>query len=368
MTLCRRKILFLIPSLAGGGAERVFSLLLAHLDRSRFELHLGLLQAEGPFLPEVPPDVTIHKLHVSRVRYALPALLKLVWRLKPHTVLSTLSHLNLALAICKFLMPRSTRLILRQAWSVNGNMELIKNPNRWNWAYRRFYGNADLIVCQSDYMMEELRRHSCLSPTKLVRIYNPVDLRRVWESAQSGERPYPGSGLNIVTAGRLSWEKGYDVLLDAMPEVIRALPSVQVYILGDGPRHEELLEQSHRLALGEVVHFVGFQKNPWPYFWHADLFVLPSRDDALPNALLEALALGKAVVATDCPGGIREILDCDSTIVLVPPGNAGELAKAIIAACQSPRKAGAGVAETRLRMHKFDLQQLMEDYVKILSG
>jgi len=193
-------------------------------------------------------------------------------------------------------------------------------------------------------------------------------LRRVWELAQSSERPYRGSGPNIVAAGRLSWEKGYDVLLDAMPEVIRALPTVQVYILGDGPRREKLMEQAHRLALGDVVHFVGFQKNPWPYFWHADLFVLPSRNDALPNALLEALALGKAVVATDCPGGIREILDCDSTIVLVRPENAGELAKAIIAACQSPRKAGAGVTETRLRMQKFDLQQLVDDYDRILLG
>src|SRR5260370_38299311 len=100
MSLGRKKILLLIPSLAGGGAERVFSILLHHLDRTRFELHLAVLQTKGAYMADIPRDVTVHDLKVFRVRYALPSIARLVWRLRPQTVLSTLGHLNLALILC----------------------------------------------------------------------------------------------------------------------------------------------------------------------------------------------------------------------------------------------------------------------------
>ena len=72
MTTDRKKVLFLLPSLAGGGAERVFTVLLRHLDRERFELHLGLLEAQGAYMETIPEDIILHHLQVSRVRYALP--------------------------------------------------------------------------------------------------------------------------------------------------------------------------------------------------------------------------------------------------------------------------------------------------------
>src|SRR5947199_2376109 len=108
MTAERKRVLFLVPSLIGGGAQRVFSILLRHLDRSRFELHLAMMQATGTYLKDIPRDVAIHDLNISRVRYAAPGIVRTIWKIRPHTVLSTLGHLNLILMAVKSLLPRST--------------------------------------------------------------------------------------------------------------------------------------------------------------------------------------------------------------------------------------------------------------------
>src|SRR5262249_54323180 len=128
-----------------------------------------------------------------------------------------------------------------------------------------------------------------------------------------------GEGPHVVAAGRLSPEKGFDILLAAMPAVRRRLPHTQLAILGDGPLLDDLTLQAQKLDVMDAVTFKGFQQNPWPFFCHADLLVLSSRYEGLPNVLLEALALGTPVVAADCPGGIREVQRFCPEIVLVPP-------------------------------------------------
>jgi glycosyltransferase involved in cell wall biosynthesis len=363
MNLERKKVLFFIPSLAGGGAQRVFSSLLRHLNRDLFELHLALLQAAGPYMQDVPKDVVIHDLGISRVRYALPRIARLVWKLRPHTILSTLGHLNLALTLCKPFLPRGTRLLIREAWSVSAPLEQMQHPERWNWLYRRSYNRADIILCQTDTMVSELIDHFKLPRKKLVRIYNPIDIERVRESAEIDGNPFFGPGPHLVTAGRLSWEKGYDVLVEAMPAVLQSLPNAQLLILGEGPRQCELHEQAKKLGLTEAVHFLGFQQNPWRYFRHADVFVLSSRYDALPNALLEALALGTPVVATDCPGGIREIHDDSGRMVLVPPENPFALAEAIVCVCSKQRCEYLKTSPEVLK--RFGLHRIVDQYAAL---
>lgn len=365
MSLSRKKILFVIPSLSGGGAERVFSTLLDHLDRSQFEIHLALLDVQASGSQEIPPDVLIHHLKYSRVRRALPGLVKLVWKLRPDALLSTLGHLNLALIAARPLLPARIKVLVRETTIASVLLQDgIRYAWAWRWLYRGLYRHADWVVCPSGAILEDLARNFGVPREKLVCIYNPVDVDKVCSFAESGGSPYNGRGPYLITAGRLSREKGLDLLLDAMPEILQSFPDVQLTLLGEGPAFASLLEQSRRLGLTDHVRFAGFQDNPWRYIRYADIFVLPSRFEGLPNALLEAIALGTPVVATDCAGSIREILDYDKTIVLVPPDDVNELAKAIIAACQAP---GAQPAEARVRLRQFDLQQAVEAYSRLLA-
>lgn len=362
----RRRVLFLIPSLEGGGAERVFSLLLRHLDRSRFEPHLAVLQAQGTYLRDIPDDVTVHDLKVSRVRYALPSILRLAWSLRPQALLSTLGHLNLALILAKPLLPPGSRLLVRQAVIASSVLpEETQHPRMWEWFYRHFYGRADKIICLSDSMVDDMVQHFGLPREKLVRIYNPVDAERVQELARVGSTPYSGPGPHLVAAGRLARQKGFDVLLDAMPVVLERFPGARLTILGEGPLRSSLAEQASRLNLTEAVRFPGFEQAPWRYLKHADLLVLSSRYEGLPNILLEALALGTPVVATDCPGAIREVHDCDERLAVVPPENPAALGQAIISACEKGRTGCESQEQLRERMGRFSLQQALNEYGKL---
>jgi glycosyltransferase involved in cell wall biosynthesis len=367
MRSARKKILFLIPCLGGGGAERVFSVLLRHLDRSRFEPHLALLKANGAFLEDIPKDVVIHDLKASRVRYALPSIVRLVWRIKPQTLLSTMAHLNLGLILAKPLLPVGIRLLVRETCVASAILvEEAQHPRLWNWFYRHLYKRANTVVCVSDSMVDDLVEHFGLPREKLVRIYNPVDTQRVREFAEIGENPYYGPGPHLVTAGRMTKAKGFDVLLDAMPTVLECFPTARLAILGEGPLQGELTEQVRRLGLNEIVHFLGFQQNPWPYLKHADLFVLPSRYEGLPNVLLETLTLGTPVVATDCLGATREVQESGARMVLVPPENPAALAEAAVSVCRRGREYQDSMETSRSALSRFDLDRVVEEYAALL--
>src|SRR5713101_6540189 len=147
----RRRVLLLVPSLIHGGAQRVISTLLRHLDRERFEVHLALLEAKGVYLADVPDDVIVHDLKVGRVRYSLPSIVKLVWKVRPRTVLSTLVYLNLALLLARPLLPRRTRVVVRESTAPAAFLsQETRHPRLWEWMIRRLYRKADKVVCLSD--------------------------------------------------------------------------------------------------------------------------------------------------------------------------------------------------------------------------
>jgi glycosyltransferase involved in cell wall biosynthesis len=341
--------------------------LLQHLNRSRFELHLGLFKTKGEFIADVPKDVAVHDLNVSRVRYALPSIVKLAWKVKPNVILSTLAHLNLALILSRFLLPRGTRLLIREAVIASAFLQQeTRHPQVWKWLYRRFYKRADRIVCLSDSMINDLVERFDVPRMKTVRIYNPVDIERVREMAAREGNPYSGPGPQLVAAGRLCRQKGFDVLLDAMPAVLARFPDAQLAILGDGPLRSDLVARTRRLGLGEAVQFLGYQPNPWPYLRHADLFVLPSRYEGLPNILLEALALGVPVVATDCPGGTREVSSSDPGVFLVPTENVTVLADALISTCTKARSSHRLAQENAELLSRFTTRNIIDEYSALL--
>jgi glycosyltransferase involved in cell wall biosynthesis len=365
MSIAKKRILFLVPSLIPGGAQRVFSTLLRHLDRNRFEIHLALLEAKGAYLGDVPGDVVVHDLRVGRMRYALPSIVKVAWKVRPATIFSTLAYLNLTLLMAKPLLPAKTSIVVRESTTPSIFLkEETRHPHLWEWSYRHFYRKADAVVCLSDSMVNELADRYAVPRARLVRIYNPVDAASLKQLAGAGANPFHGTGLKLVTAGRLSREKGTDVLLDAMPTVLRNFPETQLIILGDGPLEAELKEQARKLGIESAVQFAGFQQNPWPYLKHADFLVMPSRYEGLPNAALEALALGTPVIATDCPGAIREIQAGDDRVVLAAAEDPRALADAIISEARS-RGANFTQNDCSQRLTQFDLQQVVGEYSRL---
>lgn len=329
----KKRVLFIVPAFTKGtgGAERVITTVLRYLDRTDLECHLATIQSGAEFLKDVPQDVVIHKLDVSRIRYALAPVIGLIRRIRPNTVLCTVGYANVLLLLARPFLPPGTRLIIREATTPSAFLEHeAANRTLWNFFYRRMYAHADQIICLTDAMKQEFRDRFFIPTEKLVRIYNPVDHLLVRDSARSGGNPYTSNGPNIVAAGRLRPEKGFDVLMNAFSLVRKHVKEVQLTILGEGPGEPGLRQQAFALGLDSGTHFPGFQQNPWCYFAHADLFVLPSRLEGMPNALLEALALDTPVVATNCVEAIRELQSLDDRIITTPPDNPAALAETII--------------------------------------
>lgn len=306
------KVLFIVPNLQGGGAERVMVHLVNHLDREHFTPLLALGKREGAYLSDVRDDVEIHSLGTLRARAALPAIIKLGRRLRPNVVLSTLG-LNLATALARPFLPRGTRVLLREGNTLSAFLKEVGAHSRaqemiYRCGYRMLYRLPHGIICQSDYMLSDLAATAHLPRRNLKRIYNPVDMAQIEALAAQGATPYDGPGPQILAIGRLSPQKGFDILLPAFAIVRQAHPTAVLTLLGDGEDKIALQDQARVLGIEDAVRFLGFQANPYLYLKHADIFVSSSRYEGFSNVIIEALACGTPVVATDCPGGNREVV------------------------------------------------------------
>lgn len=303
MTTTPKHILFVLPSFAGGGAERVALALLRGIDPVRFTVSLIVLNGQGPLTNLVPKHIPLTDLATPRLRRAFPGLISEIRKERPDVVFSTLGYVNLALLAVRLLLPRQTRILVREANMPSLSLPATSHPTLYQLAYRLLYPLADGVICTSEKMADEIRKDFSVSPVRVFLLANPVDEAALRSSATPTVRA-SGDGLRLVAAGRLTYQKGFDRLINWM---VNLDPSTHLTILGEGPERAKLQEQTKRLGLENRVAFAGFCDSPWSYFAGADAFVLPSRWEGLPNAALEALACGASVVATPESGGIVEI-------------------------------------------------------------
>ena len=352
-----KHVALIIPTLTGGGAERVIVTLAKYLDRRRFRITLAVVDTRRAVLRnEIPDDVTFVDLQARRVRHALPRIVSLVRRVKPDILFSTLGHLNVALAMIRFLLPGGVRTVARETTVVSCSLDLQRNRAFWRALYRVFYRRHDEVICQSRYMRDDLVRNFKFPEAKTRVIHNPVDV--AWVRKRAAEpatlSAQPGS-INLVAAGRLDVEKGFDILIDALAMLGRA--DVYLTLLGEGALEADLKRRARERGIADRIHFAGFQANPYAWFARADAFVLSSRYEGFPNVVLESLACGTPVIATPAPGGTREILDAIGECALAREVSAPALAEAIGAWLDGPRRrVGASAVEP------YSLERILAQY------
>ena len=167
-----------------------------------------------------------------------------------------------------------------------------------------------------------------------------------------------------MAAGTLTRQKGFDLLIQAMASLVKIRPEIHLTILGDGPEKNNLENQIRSLDLLDSITLAGFQENPYPYFYHADLFVLSSRWEGLPNVVLESLACGTPVVAFDCPGSLGEIFDDPSQGTLVPVGNV----EALVIAIEHWLVKEKPTSKDSLLSVRFEVKSVIQKYEQMLGG
>jgi glycosyltransferase involved in cell wall biosynthesis len=319
--------LFVLPNLEPGGAERLVTVLLQRLPRDRLDLHLALVARYGLLLDSIPDDVHVHHLRAGRVRRVAYPLLRLAWRLRPDVVLSTLGYMNLALIPLWPFLPRGSRLFVREANTLSAEVQTYPRPGLWTAGYRALYPRADAIVCPAKAMADDLIQNFGIPASSIRHVPNPVDLERIRALANE-ESPFRGPGPHVLGTGRLAPQKGFDLMIDAFAKLRARLGSGQLWVLGEGSERDHLEARAAERGVADTVHLIGHVPNPYPWMRHADVFVLSSQFEGLPNVVLEAIACETRVAAFDSPGGAREILEqLGEEEELVPPGDVDALAE-----------------------------------------
>lgn len=295
-------IVFVLPSFAGGGAERVVLNLLKLVDRRYFLPVLVVLDGSGPLAKDTPADVPVHVLGTPQLRRSIPALVGVLRRLRPAVIFSTFTHVNLALIGMRPLLKR-TRIVVREANLPSLSFKRLPWPAAFSALSRRLYPRADRLIASSMRMVDEFRALGVPKSTIEV-LHNPVDVASLRARVGAVAEGSASDHVQFVAVGRLVPQKGFDRLLDAMA-VLGG--DSRCTIIGDGPERSALEKQAAEQGLRQRVAFSGFVNNPAPMIAAADALVMPSRFEGMPNAALEALALGTPVIATPAAGGISEI-------------------------------------------------------------
>lgn len=360
------RVTVFLPSLAGGGAERTIVTVANGLAARGATVSLVLGSAVGPYLPMVRGDVQVVDIGTPSMLLAIPALARQLRQTQPLALLSAMSHANVVAAFAHRLARSRARLVL----SERAHFSSILASDR-NWRTRATqalmplsYPRADAVVAVSHGVARDLQRHVALAPGRVLTIYNPVvDDQLLAQAAEPPTHPWlaPGGVPVVLAAGRLIAQKDFATLLTAFA-LLRAQRPLRLLILGDGELRADLLAQARQLGVADDVGLPGFEANPFAAMRRAAVFVLSSRFEGLPGVLIQAMACGTRVLATDCPSGPREVLQDGRWGALVPVGDAPALATALQATLDQTQ-----VPDVRTRAADFGAARAIDAYAKVLG-
>lgn len=290
-------------------------------------------------VPPLVSGVRLVHLNAARVRGFVVPLAKLLRKHRYDVVFSAEDHLTIIMVVAKKLSRFDGKLVCSSRVTphdVYGGSVLSKG---WclRYLYRWAMGHVDVLTCVAKEMVSQY--YDCFGPTRHIAIYNPVFADNLLAQASVYvEHEWfnpPKIHKVLISIGRLSPWKGHADLLEAF-HVVRKQCSVKLIIIGDGELRDFLEDLTKRLRIEEDVCFMGYLSNPLSYLKRSDIFVLSSHVEGMPNVLVEAMALGRQVVSTDCDTGPREIIQSGTNGYLAKTGSIDSLAEAIMCSIRMP--------------------------------
>lgn len=326
------KLLFVLPSLEGGGAERIVCNLMSILDKNIFDVNLFLFTNKGVYWDLLSKNVNVFwgsrddngsKIEILKNLYQVSKNVDIIigsMELMP-TYLSVI--------VGKLLNKKVIGWVHINIDSIlNDKNKVIKFLHR-NILLKFFYNKLDKIIAVSNGVKENISKYlNYKNRNRIECIYNPIKINDIKEKSkgiieEKIEKPF------IMGMGRLEKQKNFILLIRAYKILLDRGIKHNLMILGQGSQKEYLINEVKKMKIDEKVKFLGFKKNPYKYLKQADVFVQSSIYEGLPTVLIEALILNIPVVATNCPDGAKEILDNGKYGLLVKMDDEKVLADAI---------------------------------------
>lgn len=300
-------VIFILPSLAAGGAERVMSYIAQNINSNKYNVTLVVIGFEKDKAFEVN-DINIVYLNKPRVVTSIVDCIFLFKRLQPKVVISALSNLNAYMGFISVLFPKC-KFIGRE---VNIGSVLKNHPEKNNRYFPSFinkFGNKglDYIICQSQDMYDDAQNHPNLKNCNLVVINNPIT--KSFNVKKSVLNNNTDRTYKFITVGSLEKRKGHTRILKVLSE----LKGIKFHytIIGKGSQKEDIFNTAKKLDLYDKVTHIPYTNNVAELLAESDLYLQGSFVEGFPNALLEASSTGIPSVVFDAPGGINEIIEND---------------------------------------------------------
>lgn len=385
----RKKLLLTINSLRSGGAERVVSQLLTHL-QDDFEIHLALYNKVIEY--DIPADIKIIDLKQSETDNQFLTLLKLP--LLSYRLSKYCRKNNITNSVAFLNRPCYINALMRRWWGYKGRVVMCERTHqstmlqtkgrltRWitKFLVKFSYSNADLVLANSKAMKTDLERYLEVK-TPIRVIYNPVDLDELkLKMNEAVPYDFDPEVFYFISVGNFRKEKNYPLLLDAFATIKK--PNCKLLLIGGGYMEDVLRKKTEELGLQQSVVFCGKDSNPFKYLKHAQCFVMCSDVEGFPNVLLEAIACGKAAVSTDCKSGPRELLAPHTDInyqlkdkysieefgLLSPVNNPDMLGKAMLRLMENSVLRKMLEEKSNARAVQFDISNIKRDFVSAFEG
>lgn len=321
------RVVFVQPDLRGGGAQRVMLNFAASLDTARFETRFVVIGHERDCAVEVSAGLRLDYLEADRILTGSLRLVRTLRASSPQVVVSAMGYLNLALLALRPFLPRKTAILVREANVIASTVQGFPPWVPAKSLYRNLYPLADAVIAPSRSIAEEVIAVAPGAGPGIAILPNPVDEEGLRRRATPVRRE-PGTGLRLVCAGRLVEQKGFDRLIACLPALTG---DWKLAIYGEGCMRAELERQVAARGLERHISFPGFVTDLPARIAGADAFLLPSRWEGLPNAVLEALAVGTPVIASG-ESGVEDLAQLAGKDVITVCEAGEEFAAAIASA------------------------------------
>lgn len=318
-----KKVLFVIESLGGGGAEKVLTTIVKYLDKSKYDITVLLVTEVGIYLKEVKkycrvvamlPSYDSLESFVDKLKYKLDY--KYIYGSSPRKVYKKYIKEEYDIEIA-FVEGYATRLIANSpnknskkiAWV---HIDMKENPYADQYyksleEHIECYKNFNDVICVSSSVKKVMEDKFKLE-NNLKVIYNPIDAHQILEKAKEFTVKKDLTKTNIITVGRLENQKGFDRLINAIGRINSDKLNIHLNILGEGSKYNELKDLIHLNKLENTVSLLGFKKNPFPWVLSSDIFICTSRAEGYSLVIAEAMVLGIPIISVNCSGP-NELLD-----------------------------------------------------------
>ncbi|MCB9947190.1 MAG: glycosyltransferase [Rhodospirillaceae bacterium] len=355
-----------LRDLRGGGAERMMLNLAAGMQAQGVAVELVATVAEGELLDVVPAGVPLIVLDRGSTLASIVPLARYLRRRRPAALLASQMHINAAALLAGALARSGTRIVVSERATAATEQKDARGLGV-KLAHRMvpfIYPRAHGLIAVSAGVADDKAAFSRVPRGRFHVINNPVvtdDFPRRWDAPVDHPWFAPGMPPVVLGVGRLHPVKDFGLLIDAVAR-LRSDRDVRLVILGEGDERAGLEAQVRARGLAGAVSLPGFVIDALPYMRRAAVLALSSRREGSPNVLVEAMACGTPVVATDCPHGPREILEPGAYGPLVPVGDEGALAQALAGVLDAPPDR----ARLQARAGDFSIQAASVGYLDVL--